>query len=111
RRSRLLTVVRWAAWSVRGVYSNRVRKRDLTEQERKLLTRSKQVADLVAVYGKRAIYANTVYGVGPTTASKILAKMQDAEAEFLNDLFEAKLKYVTTRPYWNEPQAKPKLYS
>src|SRR5437870_28866 len=31
--------------------------------------------------------------------------------EVLNDLFEAKLKYVTTRPYWNEPQAKPKLYS
>ena len=46
----------------------------------------------------------------PTTASKILAKMQDTEREFLNDLFEAKLKYVTTRPYWNEPQAKPKLY-
>ena len=45
-----------------------------------------------------------------TTASKILAKMQDTEKEFLNDLFEAKLKYVTTRPYWNEPQAKPKLY-
>jgi len=24
--------------------------------------------------------------------------MQDAEREFLNDLFDAKLKYVTTRP-------------
>jgi len=48
-----------------------------------------QVADLVAVYGKRAVYANSVYGVGPTTASKILAKMQDTEKEFLNDLFEA----------------------
>jgi 5'-3' exonuclease len=82
----------------------------MTEEERKLLTRAKQVADLVAVYGKRAVYANSVYGVGPTTASKILAKMQDTEKEFLNDLFEAKLKYVTTRPYWNEPQAKPKLY-
>ena len=45
-----------------------------------------------------------------TTASKILATVQDTEKEFLNDLFEAKLKYVTTRPYWNEPQAKPKLY-
>jgi len=64
----------------------------------------------VAVYGMRAVYAKSVFGVGPTTASKILAKMQDTEKEFLNDLFEAKLKYVTTRPYWNEPQAKPKLY-
>src|SRR2546421_4952873 len=109
-KSRLLTVLGWAAWTVQDAYSKRTRKLDLSEEERKLLTRSKQVADLVAVYGKRAVYANSVYGVGPTTASKILAKMQDTEKEFLNDLFEAKLKYVTTRPYWNEPQAKPKLY-
>ncbi|HYT18519.1 MAG TPA: DEAD/DEAH box helicase [Thermoplasmata archaeon] len=110
-KSRLMTVLGWAAWTVRDAYAKRMRKLDLTDEERKLLTRSKQVADLVAVYGKRAVYANSVYGVGPTTASKILAKMQDTEKEFLNDLFEAKLKYVTTRPYWNEPQAKPKLYS
>src|SRR3989475_5323513 len=110
-KSRLLSVLGWAAWTVRDAYAKRGRKLDLTDEERKLLTRSKQVADLVAVYGRRAIYANSVYGVGPTTASKILAKMQDTEKEFLNDLFEAKLKYVTTRPYWNEPQAKPKLYS
>jgi ATP-dependent Lhr-like helicase len=110
-KSRLLTVLGWAAWTVRDAYAKRSRKLDLMDEERKLLTRSKQVADLVAVYGKRAVYANSVYGVGPTTASKILAKMQDTEKEFLNDLFEAKLKYVTTRPYWNEPQAKPKLYS
>ena len=109
-KSRLLTVLGWAAWTVRDAYAKRTRKLDLTDEERKLLTRSKQVADLVAVYGKRAVYANSVYGVGPTTASKILAKMHDTEKEFLNDLFEAKLKYVTTRPYWNEPQAKPKLY-
>src|SRR3989440_1597678 len=109
-KSRLLTVLGWAAWTVRDAYAKRMRKLDLMDEERKLLTRSKQVADLVAVYGKRAVYANSVYGVGPTTASKILAKMQDTEKEFLNDLFEAKLKYVTTRPYWNEPQAKPKLY-
>ncbi len=41
---------------------------------------------------------------------KVLAKMDETEKEFLNDLFEANLKCVTTRPYWNEPQAKPKLY-
>jgi len=39
-----------------------------------------------------------------------VAEFQDTEKKFLNDIFEAKLKYVTTRPYWNEPQARPKLY-
>ncbi len=52
----------------------------------------------------------TVHGVGPTTASKILPKMDETEKEFFNDLFEAKIKSITTRPYWNEPQARPKLY-
>ena len=74
------------------------------------LERLRQVADLVAVYGKRAVYACSVYGVGPTTASKILARMQDTDKEFFNDLFEAKLTFITTRPYWNEPRAKPKAY-
>ncbi len=48
--------------------------------------------------------------MGSTTASKILAKTDETEKEFLNDLFEAKLKYVTTRLHWNEPQANPRLY-
>ena len=109
-RSRLLTVLVFSAWTVRDALAKRQRKLDLSDEEKKLLTRSKQVADLVAVYGKRAVFASSVYGVGPTTASKILAKMDETEKEFLNDLFEAKLKYVTTRPYWNEPQAKPKMY-
>src|SRR3990172_9164790 len=108
--SRLLTVLGWSAWTVRDALAKRMRKLDLSEEEQKLLPRAKQVADLVAIYGKRAVYANSVYGVGPTTASKLLAAMHDTEKEFLNDLFEAKLRYVTTRPYWNEPQAKPKLY-
>ena len=108
--SRLLTVLGFSAWTVRDALAKRQRKLGLSDEEKKLLTRSKQIADLVAVYGKRAVFASSVYGVGPTTASKILAKMDETEKEFLNDLFEAKLKYVTTRPYWNEPQAKPKMY-
>jgi len=109
-KSRLLIVLGWSAWTVRDALAKRQRKLELSEEEKKLLTRAKQVADLVAIYGKRAVYACSVYGVGPTTASKILAKMDETEKEFFNDLFEAKLKFVTTRPYWNEPQARPKLY-
>jgi ATP-dependent Lhr-like helicase len=108
--SPLLTVLGWSAWTVRDALAKRKRKLDLSDEERKLLTRAKQVADLVAVYGRRAVYANSVYGVGPTTASKLLAKMHDTDKEFFNDLFEAKLRYVTTRPYWNEPTSKPKVY-
>jgi len=41
--------------------------------------------------------------------SKIPAGMQDTDGEFFNDLFEAKIKYITTRLYWSGPVAKPKL--
>ena len=34
--------------------------------------------------------------------------MHDTDMEFFNDLFEAMLRYITTRPYWNEPTSKPK---
>jgi len=46
----------------------------------------------------------------PDDCGKILAKMDTTGKEFFNDISEAKLKYITTRPYWNEPQATPKLY-
>jgi len=36
--------------------------------------------------------------------------MYDTEHEFLSGLFEATLKFITTRPHWNDPIAKPKLY-
>ncbi len=108
--SRLLTVLGWSPWTVRDAHAKRSRKLDLSDEERKLLTWAKQVADLVAVYGRRAVFASSVYSVGPATASKLLAKMQDTDKEFFNDLFEAKLKYITTRPYWNDTQAKPKMY-
>src|SRR5256712_8880356 len=67
-KSRLLTVLGWAAWTVRDAYAKRMRKVDLTDEERKLLTRSKQVAGLVAGYGKRAGHAHPGHGVGPATA-------------------------------------------
>ena len=54
------------------------------------------------MYGRRAVVAQGVYGVGPQTASKILARMHDDDRAFLEDLFEAKLQYITTRPYWDE---------
>jgi len=41
-----------------------------------------------------------VYGVGPQTASRILAKMHYTDEELFRDLLEAKLKYIQTRPFW-----------
>jgi ATP-dependent Lhr-like helicase len=46
------------------------------------------------------VVAQAVYGIGPQTAAKILARMHDDEKEFYRDLLEAKLRFITTRSYW-----------
>jgi ATP-dependent Lhr-like helicase len=99
--SPLLIPLNWSGWPVRDALNKRRRKGDLEEDEEQLLVRAKQGADLVAVYGRRAAMALAVYGVGPQTASRILARMHEDDKVFFDDLFEAKLRFITTRPYWD----------
>jgi ATP-dependent Lhr-like helicase len=106
--SNLLGVLSWSAWSIRDALNKKMMKLDLSEDEQKALSRVRQTADLVAVYGRKAIIAQSVFGVGPQTASKILAKMHDDDKALYADLFEAKIRYITTRPYWDErPRFEP----
>jgi len=106
--SNLLGVLTWSAWTIRDALGKKMMKLDLPEDEQKALARVRQTADLVAVYGRKAVIAQAVYGVGPQTASKILAKMHDDDKAFYEDLFEAKLRYITTRQFWDErPKNEP----
>ena len=75
----------------------------LEDTERDTLARARRSADLVLSYGQRAVIAQCVYGIGPQTAGRILAKMHDDEKAFYKDLLEAKLKFITTRPFWDRP--------
>jgi len=74
---------------------------DLPEEELKELTQARRKADLVLSYGKNAIRALEVKGVGPETASRILGKMHPEEGEFYLDLLKAKIQYLRTREYWD----------
>lgn len=74
----------------------------LDRDEMETISYGRKTADLVLSYGKRAIIALTVQGVGPSTAFGILSRMQRNEREFYRDLLRAKIKYIRTRPYWDE---------
>jgi ATP-dependent Lhr-like helicase len=73
----------------------------LDENEKKALTKARRSADLVIAYGRRAVIAQSVYGIGPQTAGRVLSQMHESDDEFYRDLLEAKLQFITTRPYWN----------
>jgi ATP-dependent Lhr-like helicase len=98
--SGLLAPCYWGAAKLADLVKMREAKAKLGEEERSELSRARRGADLVLSYGKKAVVALTVYGVGPQTASKILAEMHDDEEAFYRDLLAAKIRFVTTRQYW-----------
>src|SRR2546429_2915532 len=99
--SMLLAPVFWSSGYVTSILRKKQAKQSLDDNERKALTRARRSADLVIAYGRRAVIAQSVYGIGPQTASRVLAKMHESDDDFYKDLLEAKLQFITTRPYWN----------
>ncbi|MCS7115205.1 MAG: DEAD/DEAH box helicase [Nitrososphaerota archaeon] len=72
----------------------------LTEDELREIAHARRTADLILSYGKKAIIALKVKGVGPETAFRILGKMHPREGEFYMDLLKAKIQYLKTREFW-----------
>ena len=98
--SGLLVPCYWGTAKLSELILKREAKSLLNEDERAELSKARRGADLVLSYGKKAVVAQTVYGIGPQTASRILAEMHDDEEAFYRDLLEAKIRFVTTRQFW-----------
>ncbi|HYB67521.1 MAG TPA: DEAD/DEAH box helicase [Candidatus Acidoferrales bacterium] len=99
--SALLAVSTWYSDYLSRILDKKRKAEPLEEDERESLSRARRSADLVLSYGRRAIVAQCVYGIGPQTASRILARMHDDEKSFYKDLLQAKLKFITTRQFWD----------
>jgi ATP-dependent Lhr-like helicase len=76
--------------------------KELSEDELKELSQARRKADLILSYGKQAVRALQVKGVGAETASRILGKMHPREDEFFMDLLKSKIQYLRTREFWDE---------
>jgi ATP-dependent Lhr-like helicase len=98
--SGLLVPCYWGTAKLGDLVRRREARAQLNDEERSELSRARRGADLVLSYGKKAVVAQTVYGIGPQTASRILAEMHDNEEAFYRDLLEAKIRFVTTRQFW-----------
>ena len=100
--ARLLALVRFNqdAQNLQKILRKRLKTREISEEELKQLTYARHTADLILSYGKKAIAALEVRGVGPETAFRILGKMHQKEEEFFMDLLKAKIQYLRTREYW-----------
>jgi ATP-dependent Lhr-like helicase len=100
--SGLLAVSSWLTDPLERILNRRLKGLAIDDADREILARARRSADLTLSYGRRAVIAQCVYGIGPQTASRVLAKMHDDEKSFYKDLLQAKLKFITTRPYWDK---------
>jgi ATP-dependent helicase Lhr and Lhr-like helicase len=99
--SKLLAPLFWSSAYAAKILHKKREKQLLDENEQRALTRTRRSADLVIAYGRRAVIAQSVYGIGPQTAGRVLSKMHESDDEFYRDLLEAKLQFIATRPFWN----------
>ncbi|MEM2535085.1 MAG: hypothetical protein QXD12_04690, partial [Candidatus Nezhaarchaeales archaeon] len=74
----------------------------LTKQEVDEIKRYQMSASLVLTYGKKAVMVLAARGVGPQTASRILAKDARGEGTLFKDILEAEKNYIRTRMYWSQ---------
>jgi ATP-dependent Lhr-like helicase len=84
------------------VWARRRRGEELTPEELKEVSVARRKADLILSYGKEAVRALQVQGVGPETASRILGKMHPNPDDFYMDLLKAKIQFLRTREYWDK---------
>lgn len=89
---------------VQDILKRRLDGKELTPEELEQLTHARRTADLILSYGKKALIAFQVRGIGPETAFRILGKMHPNEDKFYMDLLKAKIQYLRTRPYWENKE-------
>jgi ATP-dependent Lhr-like helicase len=103
-RSHLLTLLYFSQDANKLVEDLRKRRegKELTPEELKDLSNARRKADLILSYGKQAVRALQVKGVGAETASRILGRMHPQEDQFYMDLLKAKVQYLRTREFWDK---------
>jgi len=90
-------------WKVKETVKALLKKRseeELSEEEESLIAYAKMSADLIKLYGEKAVLALSTRGVGPLTAYQILAKMHRDLDDLIDDLREAMKEYLETRDFW-----------
>jgi ATP-dependent Lhr-like helicase len=98
--SRLLAVLRRHQINAVKIAKKKLNKKELSNEELKEFQNMRRSADLVLVYGKKAVIAMAGRGIGPQTAARILSMLQPTKEKFLRDILEAEKEFVRTKKYW-----------
>ncbi len=78
----------------------RIRGSKLSPEEGAALKSAWLSASLIQASGKKAAIILSGYGIGPTTASRIIRKLFRSEAEMYAEIIKAERLYARTRAFW-----------
>lgn len=98
--SRLIAAVSKRNVDAVNIVKKKIKKKELPEEELKRFLTIRRSADLVIVYGRRAVLVLAGHGIGPQTASYVLAKMQPNKERLFMDILEAEKNFARTKKYW-----------
>jgi len=98
--SRLIASVYRRRIEIVDIVKKRLKKKQLDEEESYKFQRARRSADLVLVYGKKAIICMAGRGIGPQTAARILATLPPTKEKLFYAILEAEKSFVRTKKYW-----------
>ena len=71
-----------------------------SEDDKLKVKRVYRNGNIVLSHGKKAVIALASRGLGPETASRVIAKLKEDEDDFYRDILRAERDYVRTRRFW-----------
>jgi len=99
-RSCLIAVLGRGKTNAIKIVKKKIKKAKMSEDEIKEFQNIRRSADLVAVYGKKAVMALAGRGIGPQTAARILSMLQPTKEKLLMDILLAEKEFARTHIYW-----------
>lgn len=98
--ARLLAVVHPRDDEVLKIIKKKLTGKSTTAEESKRFKRAKWTAELFLTYRRAVVVALAAKGVGPETATRILAKYHKTEDDLLRDILAAERTWIRTKKYW-----------
>lgn len=98
--SRLIAVIRRGQINAQEIVRKKLKKKAMTKEEMEEFQTIRRSSDLVIVYGRKAAEVLAGHGVGPQTASRILAMLHTNKEQFYKDILAAEKQFARTKIYW-----------
>ena len=98
--SKMIAAIRPSEDDLVKVVRKRIQGKPLNKEEEKTFKAGGLVADLVARYGRHALFVLAGRGIGPRTASRLLRPGMTDRLTALRAISVAEKEYERTKPFW-----------